>query len=183
MVAENTKLVKVLNKFVTNFLKTQDLSPDVADALVNAWSEKTMQAKFKTTVKNGRLVHPKGVVSKFLFFCTDERPKIREEFPDMPLVKVTCELGKRWADFSKSTNPEDIKRMERYTELFNEDQERYKTEKQKIEPEKQKKVHVLDTPYKKFCAAEREKNKSITIVDLNAKWKIEKAKQAAVKST
>lgn len=39
---------------------------------------------------------PKKALSAFFLFCNDERPKVREEFPELKVSDVAKELGKRW---------------------------------------------------------------------------------------
>lgn len=39
---------------------------------------------------------PKRALSAFFFFCADERPSVRKEYPDYPVGDVAKELGKRW---------------------------------------------------------------------------------------
>lgn len=159
--------VSVLNKYVVNFFKSHKLSDQVLDA----WEDKQNQMRLKKTIKKQKLAHPKGVSSKYIFFCRDERKAIIEENPSMPMKDIARIMGPRWAALKSSTEPEDIKRMEKYTAMYEAEQQRYQEDKSKIIPEKTKKEPVINTAYKAFCAEERNAGNKSTIVELNQKWK------------
>ncbi len=68
--------------------------------------------------KNG----PKRSRSAYLFFCTEERIKIKEELPDLTPREVMFELGRRW---KKTKTEGDISRWE---EMATKDKKRYNEE-------------------------------------------------------
>jgi hypothetical protein len=158
--------VSVLNKYVVNFFKTHKLS----DQVLEAWEDKQNQTRLKKTIKKQKLAHPKGVSSKYIFFCRDERKAILEENPSMPMKDIARIMGPRWTALKASTDPEDIKRLEKYTAMYEAEQQRYQEDKSKIIPEKTKKDPVINTAYKAFCSEERKTGNKSTLVELNRKW-------------
>ena len=165
-----------VNKYVVNFLRTQQ----VPDQLMNAWEDKQNQSRLKKTVKKQKLAHPKGVSSKYIFFCRDERVTILNENPSMPMKEVVRIMGPRWAALKESKNPEDIAKLAKYTALYEAEQARYREDKSKIIPEKPKKDHIVNTAYKAFCAEERAAGNKSTLVELNQKWKTQKKDKVAM---
>lgn len=159
--------VSMFNKYVTNFFKTQK----VPDQIVEAWEDKQNQDRLKKTIRKQKLAHPRGVSSKYIFFCKEERKTILESNPSLPMKEIARIMGPRWDDLKKSKDPQDIQRMEKYTQLYEAEQQRYQEDKSKIIPEKTKKDPVINTAYKAFCSEERKSGNKSTIVELNQKWK------------
>lgn len=159
--------ISVLNKYVVNFFRSHNISTQILED----WEDKQNQTRLKKTIKKQKLAHPKGVSSKYIFFCRDERKTILEENPSMPMKEIARIMGPRWTALKRSTDPEDIKRLEKYAAMYEEERERYREEKSKIIPEKIKKDPVINTAYKAFCAEERKTGNKSTIVKLNQKWK------------
>lgn len=159
--------VSVLNKYVVNFFKSYKLPEQV----IGAWEDKQNQTRLKKTIKKQKLAHPKGVSSKYIFFCRDERKAILEENPSMPMKDIARIMGPRWASLKTSTKPEDIERMKKYSVMYEAEHQRYQEDKSKIIPEKIKKDPVINTAYKAFCFEERANGNKSTIVELNQKWK------------
>ena len=157
----------VISKFVLNFLRSKKVSDDIVDA----WEDKQTQTTLKRTIKRQRLVHPRGIINPYIFFCREDRPKILQEQPELPMKKVACIMGKRWAELKASTKPEDIERIKKYEMAYEEERKRYAEEKQILEPSRPKKEQVINTAYKAFCDAERKAGNKATIVELNTKWK------------
>lgn len=164
MVLEANSKFCLINKHVINFLKSSGANDD----MITQWKEKNNQSKLKTLVKKSKTSLPRRVVSKYLYFCQDERIKVKQENPGMDIQKITCELGKRWKEFQ--VNPEPV-RMAKITALFEADKLRYDTAKQeceKSEPKKKKKVP--NSAYMAFCTSERSKDQKITMKQLGEKW-------------
>lgn len=65
---------------------------------------------------------PKRPMSAYLYFCKDEREKIKEEHPDMKAKDVTSEMGARWKKLTAAQKAP-------YEELQKADKERYENEK------------------------------------------------------
>jgi hypothetical protein len=113
---------------------------------------------------------PKRVVSKYLYFCQDERLKIMAENPSLSIRECTCELGRRWKDFQESDTTEDRERMNRYQILFDADKKRYDDAKAN---QPQRSVETRKKPtsaYLNFCADQRSTNPKISLKELSVKW-------------
>ena len=120
---------------------------------------------------------PKGVRSAYIFFCMDERPKITEEFPDMPNKDKVRLMGERW---NEAKEDEDV--MEHYRKLAEEDKERAAKDKENYVPtegekKKKEKGKRSKTGYQLFCDDEREsvKEDGFTgkeiMTELGRRWK------------
>jgi hypothetical protein len=151
------------------------------------------QPKEKKTRKKKAAGAPKKGKSAYMFFCADERVKIKEEEPEMPAKDVLAELGNRWKIF-KDKNPEAVKKYEkmaaddkvRYEEEMKnyvpvpveenpvaDDKKKTKKKKATGEPKKGKSAYIF------FCADERpivkEENPEMPakeiLAELGARWK------------
>lgn len=147
------------------------LSQEQKTLLLAEWKS-TSGAKLKTQMHKSVVKTPKRVVSKYLYFCEEERPKILAENKGMGIHECTCILGKRWRDFQE--NPDPV-RMARYVEKFEADKKRYDEEKKACEgeiscvPEKAKKPHKL-TPFLRYCAERRKHEPKILLKELGGSW-------------
>ena len=56
--------------------------------------------------------------SAYLFFCEEERPKVKESQPGLTMTEVSKTLGALWSTL-------DQKRKEKFVKLAKEDKERY----------------------------------------------------------
>jgi len=64
---------------------------------------------------------PKRPLSSYMYFCKEERDRIKEDYPDMKGPDVTKELGVRWKKLSDDDKVP-------FEELANVDKERYRSE-------------------------------------------------------
>ncbi len=165
MVLEANSKFCMINKYVISFLKSVD------DELVKEWKDKNNQARFKNLVKKSKSALPRRVVSKYLYFCSEERPKIKADHPEMDIKAITCELGRRWAAFQADPDEE---RLARITKCFEEDKIRYEKAKEACRPDTKKK-RVVSSAYMCYCAAERVKNKTVTMKQLGEGWALIKS--------
>lgn len=187
-----TSVSKDVSKFVLAFLAKHDLQ---AEDVKEAWTSTKNQSALKKIVNSpGRKVKdpnaPKRSKSSYLFFCGDEREKIKAEDPEMSAKDITAELGARWKKL-KDNNP---KLVAKYEAMAKADKERYCSEKESYVPpqgadlyvEKGKKFKDPNAPkrakssYLFFCADNREKvkdeNPDITAKEITAelgnRWNI-----------
>jgi hypothetical protein len=171
MVLEANKQYHAINKYIIAFINNATcLSVDQKEQLVSEWKTSS-GAKLKTQMHKSVTKTPKRVVSKYLFFCEDERPKILQENPGIGIRDCTCLLGKRWAEFQQNPDPA---RMAVYEEKFATDKKRYDNEKRACEgdvpfiPEKAKKTHK--SAYLNYCTERRKIEPKITMKDLSIGW-------------
>jgi hypothetical protein len=153
------------------------LSDEQKKALSADW-KKTTGSKLKMTMnKSARTKAPKRVISKYIYFCQDERPKILAENPGMNINECTRIMGRLWREFE--ANPDPI-RMERYTKLFETDQLRYEKEKRNLQnesvslsaPDVKKKPYT--SAYLNYCAKRRETEPKISLKVLSIGWNLVK---------
>jgi hypothetical protein len=157
------ELIAAFNKIVLSFLTQHNLDEET----IKAWNDKSFQARVRKSVMKSKNVLPKRVVSKYLYFCQDERPLIVAENPGMNIKDVTCELGRRWRIFQ--ANPDPI-RLQRITALFDADKLRYETTKQSIVSDEAPKKRRPKSAYLFFCEEIRKTNPTATMKDMGEKW-------------
>lgn len=171
MVLEANKQFHAINKYIIAFINESTcLMAAQKEQLISEWKASS-GAKLKTQMHKSVTKTPKRVVSKYLFFCEDERPKILAENPSLGIRECTCILGKRWHEFQQNPDPE---RMAIYEEKFAADKKRYDDEKRACEgdvpivPEKTRKTHK--SAYLNYCSERRKTDPKITMKELSIGW-------------
>ena len=72
---------------------------------------------------------PKRPKSSYLFFCMEERAKIKEEMgEDAKATEVTAALGVAWGELKESKKKADVSKMEKLTKMAEDDKTRYLAE-------------------------------------------------------
>lgn len=86
-------------------------------------SVKSVAVKKEKRVKDPEA--PKRSKSSYLWFCSEERDKIKKEKPTLSAKEITAELGTKWQSL-KSSSPDLLKK---YESLASDDKSRYASEK------------------------------------------------------
>ena len=86
--------------------------------------EKKPKKKKKTTKRKG----PKRGKSAYLFFCEQERKRLKEDEPDLPPKEVTAKMGVAWQELKTDDDRSD--EMTVFTDLAAADKARYLEEKE-----------------------------------------------------
>lgn len=76
---------------------------------------------------------PKRAKSAYLFFCADNRDKIKEANPDMKATQITAELGRMWNELKGDDSRS--KELAGYEKQAVQDKERYEKEKSQLNKE------------------------------------------------
>lgn len=100
----------------TRYIKAKESYVPSEDA-----AQVTKTGRKKREPKTG----PKRAKSGYLYFCEENRSKIKDEHPEMSAIEVTSELGRRW-NLLKEKGEKAIKK---YNDLAAEDKARYQSEK------------------------------------------------------
>jgi len=79
---------------------------------------------FVTEKKKSKRNGPKRARTAYIFFCTEQRPVIKQDNPDMNTKEVTSQLGVQWKELSDTEKKP-------YIKLAEKDKDRY--EKEKVE--------------------------------------------------
>ena len=116
--------------------------------------------------KNG----PKRPKTAYLYFCEEERPKVKKEKPDLKATEVMKELGGRWSNLSDKAKKPFVTKADK-------DRSRYNGEKEEKEGKKGPKRPKSSYLY--FCADERANVKkdhpdfkvTEVISELGRRWK------------
>ena len=148
------------------------------------------EPKEKKPRKKKAAGEPKKGKSAYMFFCADERIKLKQERPEIEAKEVLAELGSRWKVYKEKN----LQGVAKYEEAAREDKARYeeemknyvppveevaddkkKTKKKKAEgePKKGKSAYIF------FCADERpivkeehpEMPAKEILAELGARWK------------
>ena len=142
--------------------------------------------KKKKAKRNG----PKRGRTSYIFFCTEQRPIIKKENPDMNTKEITSQLGVRWKALSEKEKKPYVKLAQNDKDRYDKEKADYVDEEEDDEPvvekksKKEKNSSKKDKTRKKsgyilFCQEERESmkedntdmtNQQIT-KELGAMWK------------
>lgn len=182
---------KTLSKHVVTFISEYG-----NEDMLKQWNDnetkfkKLFRQKENKKIKGG----PKKSKSTYMFFCDNERQKLKTENLDLNNKEVITELAARWKKFKE--DPKNSAKLDEYTKLAEEDKKRYESERENFVPEdsteedsdKKKKKRVTSTSnvkknkssYMFFCAEERsniisqnpEMNNKQIITELGARWKL-----------
>jgi len=126
-----------MNEFVLAFFQQYKDNDD----LESMWmSPKNQQLLIKTIKKTNIKIKdpnkPKRGKSGFLYFCEENRCKIKSQNPDLSVKEIVSKLGQLW-QFLKKTNKDEIKR---YEDLSVSDRIRYQNEMKQYVPMFNKKI-------------------------------------------
>lgn len=192
VLAQNMCACKV-SKFVREFITENVTDVGECERLMNLWNSKenstALRRNLRRFVPATTPVTPHRVVSRYLYFCDEERPQIIAANPGMNIRDVTTELGVRWRRFKEAP---DAERMQALTTRFEADRQRYIAEKTGKEEEddddevsssapvnKRLKPSSLATrnAYISFCKEKRSVDPKLTLRDLGGMWKAYKKQQ------
>ena len=120
--------IKNINVLFIEFLEEHG-SEDMVQMWQGEYQEKLMKlfpkkAKKATSPKDPN--KPKRGKTAYIFFCADNRAKVKEDLGDeAKATEVTTELGRLWNELKESDSKSDRKKMENYKKQAVEDKERY----------------------------------------------------------
>ena len=133
----------MINNFVTTFLGDNE-------ELIAIWKSAATQKQLKAVLA-GKKANPAASVkrakSAYLWYCDDERAKVKEANPDMKATDVTIELGKRWSAFKTDKKSASARAVY--------DKARYEAEKDSMRPTGVASVRRAKSSYIYFCEANR----------------------------
>jgi hypothetical protein len=105
-------------------------------ALKTKWKGENTQQQLKALLTKTKKEDkdeniPKRAKSPYLYFCQDNRDKVRDELGETTkATDITKELGVRWQKLNKDTKASSKKQLKKFEKLAEEDAVRYKTEKE-----------------------------------------------------
>jgi len=143
--ATNTQMMKNINEYFAAFVgkviedNEWEWGDDEMKTLLDAWNEEENQkglaniTKTKTTKTSEKKMKdpnkPKRGKSAYLFFCEEERSKVKASLGEgAKTTEVTKELGARWKLLSASTKKDDKKRVTEFEAKAAVDKKRYEDE-------------------------------------------------------
>ena len=75
---------------------------------------------------------PKRARTSYLFFCEQNREKVKKDHPKFKGTEITTELGKRWKQLTSSKKAADVKLVASFNKKAEEDKQRYQREKEEM---------------------------------------------------
>ena len=127
--------------FITNFIDNAGEQGMTLDGLRMLWKNEGIDAFIKLVEENTKKAikktkktkkdkdAPKGARNAYILYCMEERPKIKEKFPEMKNQDVVKEMAKRWNKIQ-----DDEEALEYYRKLADDDKERAAKEKGEYVP-------------------------------------------------
>jgi hypothetical protein len=130
---------ETINTVFVSFLRKL-YSEDEIEEVLERWEEENEELKNiikkqekkakKTSKKKKPADAPKAARSPYIFFCMEEREKIKEENPKIENKEIMREMGRRWAVLKE----EDEEEFNRFQEMAAEDKKRFADEKKEYVP-------------------------------------------------
>lgn len=130
--------VNKINKIVIAFLKENTNDEKIEEL----WMSSDIQKQVKSFCVSTSNVHkkkdpnaPKRGKSAYLFFCSDNREKVKSKLgKDAKATDITRELGLRWNALKTSSKSVDKKSLASYEKAAEDDRNRYEQEKESYVP-------------------------------------------------
>jgi hypothetical protein len=126
----NMTTVVAFNAFIKAFMERNgDIGYCRYEELMSEWEDPNNQRELEKMIASSSLPKKKKRKSKrkssgkkrgksaYIFFCAEERPKIKQDLPDLAPKEVMVELGKRWKEAKKGDTS-------KWDELAKEDKEK-----------------------------------------------------------
>ena len=149
-------LVSTINTFVKSFLSGEDAS-------VEAWTSPANQKLLKASLLGKKPVRgggeqkkkdkPKKSKSAYLYFCDEERSRIKQAQPDLTSTQITVLLGQRWKALKEDSSR--TSELASYEKKASADNERYMKEKGEKKSKKEDKPKKAKSAYLVFCEQTR----------------------------
>lgn len=161
-------LVSIINTFVKSFLVGEDAS-------VEAWTSPANQKLLKASLSGKKPVRgveqkkqekPKKSKSAYLYFCDEERSRIKQVQSDLTSTQITVLLGQRWKALKEDSSR--ASELSSYEKKALADNERYMREKGEKKSKKDDKPKKAKSAYLLFCEQTRPVVKK-EMPDLSAK--------------
>ena len=123
--------LKNINSIIIDIIKRKIDDEELCDKVISKFNSEEVQSKIagivedKNSKKAKKSSGPKKPLSAYIFYCKENRTKVKEENPDSDAKEITCLLAEGW---NKIKN--DSKKCSKYIKLANDDKERYNREKE-----------------------------------------------------
>jgi len=131
--------IKNLNLFINEFLINNKKNEKIEEV----WNSKKHQQLLLKMLKQNNITikdpdKPKRGKSAFLFYCEENRKKLKEKYDGYSVKQIVQKLGLDWKKL-KETNPDEIDKYEKMSIV---DRERYKTEMKNYIPILSRKIEI-----------------------------------------
>ena len=145
-------LVSTINTFVKSFLSGEDVS-------VENWTSPATQKLLKMTLagkkprEQKKQNKPKKSKSAYLYFCEEERSRIKQAQPELTSTQITVLLGQHWKALKSDSSR--ASQLSSYEKKASADNERYLKEKGDSNPQKADRPKRAKSAYLVFCEQTR----------------------------
>lgn len=161
--------IKNLNLFVNDFLNNNKKNEKIEDI----WNSKKQQQLLLKMLKQNNITikdpdKPKRGKSAFLFYCEENRKKLKEKYDGYSVKQIVQKLGLDWKKL-KESNPEEIDKYEKLSII---DRERYKLEMKNYIPILSRKIEIKNETKK----TSKRRSKNELLFDNFVKTKIKRLK-------
>lgn len=112
---------------LSSLLKDSFSEPDVLTFMKDNKDELSKLFKAEKAKRKKDPNAPKKPKPAYIFFCMENRPKLKEENPELKTTQLTSELGAMWKKISD-------KEKQRFQAMAEEDKVRFETESKSYEP-------------------------------------------------
>ena len=161
-------LVSTINTFVKSFLAGEDAS-------VESWTSPANQKLLKASLSGKKPSRkeekkkedkPKKSKSAYLYFCEEERSRIKQNDSNLSSTQITVLLGQRWKALKEDSSR--ASELASYEKKASADNERYLREKGEKKTKNDNKPKKAKSAYLVFCEQTRPVVKK-EMPDLSAK--------------
>ena len=137
----NTITIMSIIEFTTNFIKEHG-----SEKMIKEWESNATKVLKKLLVSDKKIKDPdapKNGLSAYMFFCKDQRDKVREE-TDKGAKDLMVELGARWNALKENhAKGKEKKQWDLYEKQAAEDKQRYKDEMDEYVPPTESRMEEL----------------------------------------
>ena len=159
----NTKMIMSLFEFTTAFIKEHG-----SEKMIKQWESNATKDELKKILVSDKKIKdpdaPKNGLSAYMFFCKDQRDKVREE-TDKGAKDLMVELGARWNALKENhAKGKEKKQWDLYEKQAAEDKQRYKDEMDEYVPPTESRMEEL----REKAATKKRKSSSKSDKDPNA---------------
>ena len=128
-----------INNIIIDFFNNEIPDEELRDQVISKFTSEGVQNKILGVIENTKNKKrtkkekskknngSKKPLSAYIYFCKENRSKIKEENPDSDVKEITCILAKEW---NKIKN--DSEKCAKYLKLASEGKEKYNQEKENV---------------------------------------------------
>ena len=168
-------MMNMLNDYIQEFIEsaTEEYEEFGIEDFSIVWSKKKNQDKLQKLINSNLPTRksssdkkikddnkPKSARSAYIYFCNDNRQKIRDENQDMKITEITKILGQQWKELNKKagSNKKAQEQLENYKNMAIDDKKRATEELAKyVRPSEEQLLELKKTRGRKSSGEKKKK--------------------------